>query len=213
MQARKFDVKNIARMGIFLALALIVTLVENLLPPIVPMLPYAKIGLTNIVLLACFVMLGTWQGFVVLALKCLFAAIFAGNFGMLMYSVPAALVSYVVMILLFKTKLFSVTGISVTGAIIHNTMQIVVASFIIGKSVFAYLPYMMLAGAVAGIVTGLVCWFVIKYMPLKVIFGEGEKGVKAEEISAQNTHDHAFDTAATADENDTKVDKENMVEQ
>lgn len=44
----------------------------------------------------------------------------------------------------------------------HNLVQICVASLIVGKSVFVYLPYMMLAGAIAGIVTGLLCYFIVK---------------------------------------------------
>ena len=46
--------KRVALSGVMLALALIVSLIENMIPPIVPMLPYAKLGLTNVVLLACF---------------------------------------------------------------------------------------------------------------------------------------------------------------
>ena len=44
--------RRIALSGLFLALALIVSLVESLIPPVVPALPYAKLGLGNVVLLA-----------------------------------------------------------------------------------------------------------------------------------------------------------------
>lgn len=157
-----FTAKRVAVDATFLALALIVSLIESMIPPIVPALPYAKIGIGNVVLLACFLLVGTLDGYVVLVLRCLLTAVFSANMASLAWSLPSALAAYLVMTLLYKTKLFSVCGVSVVGGIVHNLMQICVASLIVGKSVFVYLPYMMLAGAIAGIVTGLVCYFIVK---------------------------------------------------
>lgn len=156
------NTKRVALSGLFLAMALIVSLVERYLPPIIPILPYVKIGLGNVVLLACFLCLGVWEGYVVLILRCLLTAVFAGNFIALLWSLPSAFVAYTVMVIMCKTRFFSVCGVSVTGGILHNFVQICVACAVIGKSVFAYLPYMMLAGALAGFATGTICYFVCK---------------------------------------------------
>lgn len=174
----KFTAKRVALAGIFLALALIVSLIESLIPPIIPALPYAKIGLGNVVLLACFIMLGTLDGYVVLILRCLLNAVFQGNVASLAWSLPAGLVAYTCMVLIFKCRIFSVCGVSVVGGIMHNLTQIVVASFIVGKSVFVYLPYMALAGALSGIVTGLVCYFITKALGAK--FGKSGKSKEIE---------------------------------
>lgn len=155
--------RKIALSGLFLALALIVSLVENLIPPVVPALPYAKLGLGNVVLLACFLLVGVGEGCVVLVLKCVFAALFAGNISMLIWSLPSACAAYAVMVLLSRTRAFSVTGLSVAGGMIHNVMQIAVAVGVVGGSVAAYLPYMVLAGGIAGLVTGLICHFVVEF--------------------------------------------------
>ncbi len=155
-------VKKVALSGIMLALALIVSLVESMIPPIVPMLPYAKLGLTNVVLLACFLLVGVWEGYIVLVIKCVLSAVYAGNVSMLLWSLPSALVAYTVMVLLSKTKIFSITGLSVAGGMLHNFTQIVVATAVVGKSVFFYLPYMLLAGGVAGLLTGIICHFAVK---------------------------------------------------
>ena len=56
----QLSTKRVALCGLFLALALIVSLIESFIPPIIPALPYAKIGLGNVVLLACFLLLGVW---------------------------------------------------------------------------------------------------------------------------------------------------------
>lgn len=135
-----------------------------MLPPVVPALPYAKLGLGNVVLLACFLAVGAGQGYIVLVLKCLLAAVFAGNFSMMIWSLPSALVAYTAMVLLHKTRLFSVTGLSVAGGMLHNVTQIAVATLVVGASVAAYLPYMILAGGIAGLVTGIICHFVLAFM-------------------------------------------------
>ena len=153
--------RRLALSGLFLALALIVSLIENLIPPIVPALPYAKLGLGNVVLLACFLLVGVWEGCVVLVLKCFFAALFSGNLSMLVWSLPSAAAAYAVMVLLGRTRLFSVTGLSAAGGMLHNTVQILVSMAVVGKAVAAYLPYMVLAGGIAGVVTGVICHFVV----------------------------------------------------
>lgn len=214
----KFTAKRVAVDATFLALALIVSLIESMIPPIVPVLPYAKIGIGNVVLLACFLLVGTLDGYVVLVLRCLLNAVFSANMASLAWSLPSALAAYLVMTLLYKTKLFSVCGVSVVGGIVHNLMQICVASLIVGKSVFVYLPYMMLAGSIAGIVTGLVCYFIVtslgdrfsrkfKTQPYVRQSG-GEEDEVATDISARNgieTNNELDRRSETGDSNDTNV--------
>ena len=158
---KKSATKKIALSGLFLALALIVSLLESLLPPIVPALPYAKLGLGNVVLLMCFVLVGVREGYCVLLLRCLLAAVFAGNFSSLMWSVPAALAAYTAMYLLYKTRLFSTVALSAVGGMVHNAVQMAVGVGVAGSAVAAYLPYMLVAGGVAGVATGIVCHFVL----------------------------------------------------
>lgn len=153
--------KKIALSGLFLALALIVSLLESLLPPIVPALPYAKLGLGNVVLLMCFVLVGVREGYCVLLLRCLLAAVFAGNFSSLIWSVPAALAAYTAMYLLYKTRFFSTVALSAVGGMVHNAVQMAVGVGVAGSAVAAYLPYMLVAGGVAGVATGIVCHFVL----------------------------------------------------
>lgn len=214
----KFTAKRVAVDATFLALALIVSLIESMIPPIVPVLPYAKIGIGNVVLLACFLLVGTLDGYVVLVLRCLLNAVFSANMASLAWSLPSALAAYLVMTLLYKTKLFSVCGVSVVGGIVHNLMQICVASLIVGKSVFVYLPYMMLAGSIAGIVTGLVCYFIVKSLGDRfsrrfktqpyVRQSGGEEDEVATDIAARNeieTNNEFDRRSETGDSNDTNA--------
>ncbi len=194
-----------------LALALIVSLIESYIPPIIPMLPYAKIGLCNVVLLACFLLVGVGEGYIVLVLKCLLAAVYAGSFSTLIWSLPSALVAYTVMVLLHKTKLFSTTGLSVAGGMIHNFVQILVATIVIGTSVFYYLPYMLLAGGIAGLVTGIVCHFAVEGLNRKINPSKENVALEEDEDLDDKTEFGEFDDnqPSAVDEKDAGAADEN----
>ena len=79
------------------------------------------------------------------------------------------------------------TGLSVTGGMLHNFTQILVATIVVGKSVFFYLPYMLLAGGVAGLVTGVICHFAVNGLKEKVSFDRN----KEEDYSQKDEEDDA----------------------
>lgn len=160
MKTKKISVKKIANLGLMLAVSLIISLIENALPPLVPIMPYAKLGLGNVILLFCFLLIGVWEGYLLLVLRCLFTAVFSGNYAALLWAFPAGLIAYTVMALMISCKKFSVPATSAMGGMLHNFVQILVASVIIGGSVFYYLPYMLVIGALCGLFTGFVCHFV-----------------------------------------------------
>ncbi|NLZ25050.1 MAG: Gx transporter family protein [Clostridiales bacterium] len=163
-KAKKRVTEKISKTALFLAAALIVSLIENALPPLIPVLPYAKLGLSNAVLLVCLLTVGAVESIIALIVKCLLMSVFSGNFTSLLWSFPAGLCAYAVMLLLLKLKIFSITGISSAGGIIHNAVQIIISVFLVGKSVLLYLPFMMLTGGIAGIVTGLICHYTVLYI-------------------------------------------------
>ena len=67
------------------------------------------------------------------------------------------------MLLLKKTKKFSVYGVSVAGGVSHNIGQILVAIVVLNnKLIMYYLPFLLIAGVVAGIATGMLGGILIK---------------------------------------------------
>ncbi|MEG1646857.1 MAG: Gx transporter family protein [Clostridia bacterium] len=163
--------KRIAYISILLSITLIISIIENFVPPIIPVLPYAKIGIANFVILFCLIVLKPYEVYIIVVLKCFIVALFSGKMSLLLYSLPAGLVSLTVMLLLLKCNLFSITAISITSAIVHNLVQICVASAIIqSASVFVYLPYLSLFGAISGFFTGLLCYLLVKYLPKKYLY-------------------------------------------
>ena len=179
---KSLTAKKIANVGLLLAVALIVSLVENMLPPLVPVMPYAKLGLGNVVLLFCFLLVGWREGGLILILRCVLMAVFSGNYVALLWSLPSGIVAYCIMIFMIKSKLFSVPATSAMGAMAHNFTQIIIASVIIGNSVFGYLPYMLLLGGLCGLFTGLACHYLSLALGGK--FGLKEYTSKSDKIKS-----------------------------
>ena len=95
----------------------------------------------------------------ILAIRCLLAAAFTG-FTSLIYSLVGGLFAFFAMLLLKQgyQKAFSLTGVSMGGAVFHNIGQILAASLVLGNAVlFSYLPVLLMVGLVTGLLTSLVC--------------------------------------------------------
>ena len=91
------------------------------------------------------------------------SALLFGNVFSAVYALCGALFSLAVMVLLKKTDLFSLTGVSMAGGAMHNLAQLAAAAVIAGSAkVFVYLPVLILAGMAAGIFNGAVCSLVMR---------------------------------------------------
>lgn len=151
--------KKIALNGILISLALVLSYIESLFPTglIIPV-PGIKLGLANIVTMFALFYLGFNSAFTISVLRCLLAALLFGGFSSMLYSLSGALLALLVMQLLKLgyDRLFSLLGISVGGAAAHNSGQILMASLMMrNTAIFAYLPVLLLAGIVMGLITAI----------------------------------------------------------
>ncbi|MGI6731567.1 MAG: Gx transporter family protein [Anaerovoracaceae bacterium] len=141
--------------ALMFAAAIVLSIVENMLPPIVVAVPGVKFGLSNIAVMYALFFLGKKQAYTIAILKGLFAFITRGAIAALL-SVVGGLLSITIMLVLliiFKNKI-SYLVISICGAISHNVGQfIVVALLYVGTNMLAYLPVLLVSGVFAGIVT------------------------------------------------------------
>lgn len=155
--------QRLSMAAMFLCVALIISLFENALPPIMPALPYAKLGIANCVLLVSVAVLGVRWGLLITIMRCFLVAVFSGNFFQLAFSLPAGIISVCIAGILFVIGKNSLTAISVAGAAVHNLVQVCIGCIVVGSaSLFSLLPYMCVFGCIAGIATGLTGYFVIK---------------------------------------------------
>ena len=155
------NAKMIARLALLTALALILGYVESLLP-IVPSAPGIKIGLSNLVVLYAIWQLGSWQAFVLMLLKVgLSGLLFSGPVGAL-YALAGGILSVIGMVLLHRANL-SVVAVSAAGGVLHNIGQTAIACALLSPAAaLGYLPVLLAAGLLAGLLLGLVSQVAIR---------------------------------------------------
>lgn len=147
--------RRVASVGIFAALAMIFSYVEALLP-IHLGVPGIKLGIANLVILTGLYFLRLPEVWLISMLRILLSGLLFGSGMSLAYSFAGGILSLLVMMLLRKFPCFSIVGVSIAGAVLHNVGQITVAVLITKTaSIFLYLPILMGVGVVTGFLMGL----------------------------------------------------------
>ena len=147
--------KRIACLGLFIALAFVLSYVEFLLPLNIG-IPGAKVGLANLVVMVALYTLGKKDAALLSFVRVVLVGLTFGNLAMMLYSLAGAVLSFLVMLIAKRTKLFSITGVSVLGGVFHNVGQIIVAMLVLEtESLLYYLPFLIVIGTISGVVIGL----------------------------------------------------------
>ena len=152
--------KRLTRFAMLLAIAVILHVVEGMFPPPLPV-PGAKLGLANIAALICLSTLGLRSALLLTGLRTVLGSLLQGSFlgfGFVL-SFGAGIVSTLAMGLLQRGagRRFSLIGLSLFGALLHNLTQLALAGLVVGHfGILSYLPYMLLGSLPTGAMTGLV---------------------------------------------------------
>ncbi len=163
----KIYMKKINKMvfiSLIVAQSLIMFIIENQIPyPFIA--PGAKIGLSNLFVVISLYIFDGHTALVVVILKVILSSIITGNMSSFLYSMSGGLLSLFFMSIEKKylKDIVSILGVSITGAVMHNFAQIVVASLITGSfTLFLYLPVLTPLAILSGLFIGLVSKFFIK---------------------------------------------------
>lgn len=158
----KSNNRIVALTGVFIALALVLSYLESLIPIFVAV-PGVKLGIANIVTILAVYKLGVKPAIVISVGRIVLAGILFGNLYVIIYSLAGGALSICIMIILKKIKLFSVVGVSVAGAVAHNAGQIIAAVFLMENVNIMYcLPVLIISGVVAGTVVGIFTVYLIR---------------------------------------------------
>ena len=154
--------KTVAHIALLTSLALIFSYVEAIIP-YNPAIPGIKLGIANVVTIIALYKFGWKDAACISALRIVLAGLlFNGVFGML-YSLAGALVSFVGMLLLKRSKLFSIVGVSMVGGVLHNLGQLLVAAALIEDlRIFFYFPVLLFSGIVSGIAIGIAATLILR---------------------------------------------------
>ena len=157
--------KKLTTLALYATLSLAIFAIESAIPPLFP-IPGIKPGLANIITLILLRNASVKDTALVLGTRLLLSTVLFGQAIGFLYSLAGASLSLAAMVLvnrLLQNRFVFLT--SVTGGITHNLGQLLVA-FLITKvsGILLYLPFLILAGMVTGLFTGLCAHFAQKYL-------------------------------------------------
>ncbi|MDQ0196291.1 Gx transporter family protein [Paenibacillus wynnii] len=156
--------KRTVIIAIFSAVAVVLGILEAQIPLVgMGLMPGAKLGFANIMILTCIYFLRGRDALLLVILKTLLTAFLLGTFSSLLFSLCGSLLSFLIMFLMvrFGRKRFSLIGISIAGGLAHNIGQLLAASVVFSSSsILYYLPLLLITGVVTGIAVG----FAVRYL-------------------------------------------------
>lgn len=150
---------KVALLGVFGAVALVLSFLEGMLVPDVPFLPVgAKPGLSNIITMYIAGTMGLTGAMYITMLKALFALITRGMTGAFMSFCGGVLSTVSVCFLIkYRGRIFSYLGLGIVGAVMHNFGQLMAACIVSGTfTLINYGKYLLIFALITGAVTGTV---------------------------------------------------------
>jgi heptaprenyl diphosphate synthase len=152
--------------------AILISLLELIIPIPIPV-PGVKLGLGNIITIIAIAFLSLKDVLIIVFLRCIVVAALSKGITMLPFSLAGGLLSAVAMWVVYKkmSRIFSIKGISVIGAITHNMAQLTVASLIVRETVMLYyFPVLLISAVVTGLITGSIGELTVQEIKKREIF-------------------------------------------
>ncbi len=156
--------KKLIFLSLLVSVGLALSIIESMMP--VPFVaPGAKLGLSNVVILITLVIFGFKEALTVGCLKSIIFTLATGSISSLFYSLSGSLLSCIIMYVIYNkfSKVFSLIGVSIFGAVAHNFAQVLVASLMMNNfKIFSYFPILLLTSLFTGYFVGLTSIFITK---------------------------------------------------
>lgn len=160
------QVKKMIRLSMMVTFALVISLIEQMLPLPLP-IPGMKLGLSNIVLLLTMIFFG-WRSMLLIALlKSTLLMLLTGAVVSFWYSFCGALCACLFMGIIYRwfSPPFGLIGVSELGAFGHNLAQMSVAVLLFSNTgLYIYLPILTLIGLGSGLFVGLATFGIAKHL-------------------------------------------------
>lgn len=156
--------KNVARLGVFVALAMVFSYIEVLIPFSFG-IPGVKLGIANIVVVTGLYLFSAPEVLMISVVRIVLSGVLFGNGVSIVYSLAGGLLSFCVMWLVKKAKGFSLIGVSIAGGVAHNIGQLMAAAAILGNiRIAVYFPVLLVAGMLTGMLIGVLAQAIVRAM-------------------------------------------------
>ena len=154
--------KRLCIISMLLAMAIVLNILESFIPFGIP---GVKLGLANIIILIMLYEFKPYEALAVNVLRILLVGLLRGNFlsPTFIMSLSGGMLSFLIMYLFSRIKVFSPIGVSVLGAVSHATGQVIAAIILLGtQAVLYYLPLIGLLSIGTGIISGIITRLYLK---------------------------------------------------
>ena len=160
---KKLDTKKLVLISSLIAVAMVMSRIEALVPIFDAIIPGYKIGLANVATLFALYTLGLPYAILVSVFRVFLTFLLFPKFEVFLLSLSGAALALASMILLKKLNRFSTIGVSVVGAIAHNIGQIIAACLLYGTNVIAVnLFFLVIIATITGVLIGILSGMIIK---------------------------------------------------
>ncbi len=157
--AYRDKIRRLCFNAMLLGMALLLSYLEAILPLTVWLpLPGFKLGLSNVLITLVFVAISPRDAAAISLSRIIIMGILFGNLSSFTFSLCGGILSYLGLWLLARwgKKAFSMVGVSVGCAALHDLGQLLAAALWMGTEVvLGYLPLLLIAALIFGTVTGI----------------------------------------------------------
>ena len=161
---RNNSTKKIVRLSLFLALGVVLNIIESMLPVLIPV-PGVKLGIANTIGLIVLYYYGPKEYTLIGFLRVILVALLRTGIGSISFilSLSGWLLSTIFVLLIHLIKKVSIFGLSMSSAVMHGVGQIIMVIFIYTlPEMINYLTILIVSGIISGNVLALLCSELLK---------------------------------------------------
>ncbi len=154
--------KRLTIIAMLLAMAIVINYVESFIPVFIP---GVRLGLANAIILIMLYEFKWYESLAVDLLRILLVALIRGTFlsPTFFMALSGGMISFLVMLLFSRIKVFSKIGVSVLGSLSHAAGQILIAMVLLESvDLVYYLPFIAVLSVGTGILSGMVTALYLK---------------------------------------------------
>lgn len=148
--------KRLAIISMLTTMAIVLSILESFIPVFVP---GVKLGLANVIILIMLYEFKSYEALLVNIIRILLVGLLRGTLltPTFLMSLSGGMLSFIVMLIFSRIKIFSAIGVSVLGSISHCLGQILIAIVLLSTdAVIYYLPFIAILSLATGVVSGLI---------------------------------------------------------
>ena len=167
-------IKRLMIISMLLSAAIVIGYLESLIPLFIP---GVRLGLANVIILIMLYEFKFYEALIVDLLRIFIISLIRGTFlsPIFFMAFVGGMLSYFVMLIFSRIKIFSPIGVSILGSLFHAVGQILVAIILMSTVKIAYyLPFIALLSIVTGIISGLIAKTYLKRSITKNFIGQGD---------------------------------------